>query len=319
MSTNPKRNKRKHVASTTDYDKPNLSTKRTKITDNEDYLPKPNSRPKKPLPTKQTQKQAKGEPEIIIARTETRLRRYRSSAPQSYLQIKDRALTQRLTVMGRERYGSDDIPEEKVSIAGSTGNLYTVIIGLVPECDCPHAKKGNQCKHIIYVMLRVLKAREDIAYQLALTSSELRTVFHHAPPIPSATVDPSSSSSNDEDTNRKPIEGECPICYTEFEPDLEAIVYCRHACGNNVHKECMKSWAAASSGCATCPMCRSVWSAMDISSTKTGEIDLSAAETEDGYRNVAAQLGISRQRDYSSYHQPWVSRRFGRDYRYSRY
>lgn len=84
-------------------------------------------------------------------------------------------------------------------------------------------------------MLRVLKARENLAYQLALLSSELREIFQHAPPIPSADKDAESS-----DGNRKPIEGECPICYTEFEKNRGEIVYCRGACGNNVHKTCMQ-------------------------------------------------------------------------------
>jgi uncharacterized Zn finger protein len=26
----------------------------------------------------------------------------------------------------------------------------------VPRCDCPHSKKGNQCKHIIFVRLTSL-------------------------------------------------------------------------------------------------------------------------------------------------------------------
>lgn len=40
---------------------------------------------------------------------------------------------------------------EKVQIVGTTGNLYEVVIGLVPRCTCPDSQKGNQCKHIIYV------------------------------------------------------------------------------------------------------------------------------------------------------------------------
>jgi hypothetical protein len=82
---------------------------------------------------------------------EKRLRRFRKHAPQSYMEIKGRALTQRLTVLNRERCGTDEIPEETIVMAGSTGNVYTQKIGLIPSCDCPHAKKGNQCKHIIYV------------------------------------------------------------------------------------------------------------------------------------------------------------------------
>ena len=29
---------------------------------------------------------------------------------------------------------------------------------------------------------------------------------------------------------------------------------------------------------------------------------------QDGYVNVASELGLSGQRDWSSYHQPWVER-----------
>jgi len=78
---------------------------------------------------------------------------FRAHAPQSYLEVKERALTQRLTIQDRTRNDADVIPEETVTIAGTTGNLYTVRIKEVPSCDCPHAKKGNQCKHIIYVSL----------------------------------------------------------------------------------------------------------------------------------------------------------------------
>ncbi|KAH7125431.1 hypothetical protein B0J11DRAFT_435078 [Dendryphion nanum] len=256
--------------------------------------------PRKRTSALKKKKPADGE---LLITEEKRLRRFRKHAPQSYIEIKQRALTQRLTVMGRERIGTDDIPEENVSIAGSTGNLYTVHIGLVPSCDCPHAKKGNQCKHIIYVMLRVLKAREETAYQLALLSPELRDLLAHAPAIPVA--DPDSEFT---DGNRKPIEGECPICYTEFDPATEAIVYCKASCGNNVHKECMQNWAKASRGMATCPMCRSAWPSQEFASSK---VDMQTAKTEEGYVNVASQLGLSGERDYSSYHEPWVRQQFG--------
>jgi hypothetical protein len=103
--------------------------------------------PKK-TPKKHSEKTTDGKTKVD---EEKRLKRFRKHAPQSYLEIKGRALTQRLTVLNRERCGTDEIPEEKIVMAGSTGNVYTQKIGLVPSCDCPHAKKGNQCKHIIYV------------------------------------------------------------------------------------------------------------------------------------------------------------------------
>jgi hypothetical protein len=242
---------------------------------------------------------------------EKRLKRYRTSAPQSYLAVKERALTQRLTVLSRERCGTDDLPEEKVVMAGSTGNVYTQIVRLQPSCDCPHAKKGNQCKHIIYVMLRVLKAREDIAYQLALTTSELREVLNNAPPIPGVDTD-TKDARGEQDGNRKPIEGECPICYDDLDPGKDAIVYCQTSCGNNVHKSCIQTWIAMANSKATCPYCRAKWAAEDVFDGKLGDIDTTGlARNEDGYVNVAGQLGISEERDYSTYHQFWVRGHLG--------
>ncbi|KAF2441424.1 hypothetical protein P171DRAFT_434126 [Karstenula rhodostoma CBS 690.94] len=268
--------------------------------------------------TKSTPKKAQGD---TGKDEEKRLRRFRSHPPQSYLVIKERALSQRLTVISRERVGTDDELEETVTMAGSTGNVYKQRIGHVPSCDCPHAKKGNQCKHIIYVMLRVLKAPENIAYQLALTSSELRDLFRHAPPIPSADSGTDDGNEAEMDGNRKKIEGECPICYCDFEPGKEPIVYCKAACGNNVHKSCMQSWIAAKgAGRATCPYCRAKWEDSDAGGSFSGKVDLQGARrTEEGYVNIASQLGLSGERDYSGYHRPWVRQQGYGGYSYGRH
>lgn len=59
----------------------------------------------------------------------------------------------RMYVIGRMRGGSEECPEERVDIVGTTGNIYHVFVGKEPTCTCPDARKGNQCKHIIYVSL----------------------------------------------------------------------------------------------------------------------------------------------------------------------
>ena len=244
---------------------------------------------------------------------EKRLRRHRVRAPGSYLEVKNRALTQRLTVLSRERCGTDKLPEERVVIAGSTGNVYTINVGLIPSCNCPHAKKGNQCKHTVYVMLRVLKAREDIAYQLALTSTELRELIKNAPLIPGVETNGNDKLCEEQDGNRKPIEGECPICYDELDSKNDEIVYCKASCGNNVHKACMQSWIqVATRGKATCPYCRATWDTEEAFDGKLGSVDTDGLpRNEDGYLNVAGQLGLSGERDYSTYHPFWVRRQFG--------
>ncbi|CAM1504716.1 Fc.00g023070.m01.CDS01 [Cosmosporella sp. VM-42] len=195
---------------------------------------------------------------------EKRLRKFRPQPPQAFQDVYARALSQRFYVLNRERCGSDECPREIVEMTGSTGNIYTVVIAEQPTCNCPHAQKGNQCKHVLYVsdyhlskicevMKRVLNAPYEHVYQLALVPSELRNIFAAAPPI-SAPRDAEAESNK-----RKPLESDCPICFCEFESQ-EAVVWCKAACGQNIHKQCFETWARTKTGGkVTCPFCRSQW------------------------------------------------------------
>jgi len=150
-------------------------------------------------------------------------------------------------------------------------------------------------------MSRVLRARFDFVYQLALLSSELRDIFASAPPI---VVDEEGHDNRDHvrGKRRKPIEGDCPICFSELDVEgSEAVVWCKTACGQNMHKECLDMWAAtkrqtttASFGGTradvTCPYCRSVWQS-DEDMAKN--IQRTGKPNREGYVNVADQLGIS--------------------------
>ncbi|KAI0975647.1 hypothetical protein F4678DRAFT_417940 [Xylaria arbuscula] len=250
--------------------------------------------------TKKTPTKSKNKKQAT-ANEEKRLRRFRAKAPQSFEVIYQRATEQRFYVLNRSRCGDSDCPEEDVEIAGSTGNVYNVHIARIPSCDCPHALSGNQCKHIIYVMSRVLRARLELVYQLALLSTELREIFDGAPPI--EMDGDSKKTSESQDPNRKQIEGDCPICFTPFEGP-EDTVYCRATCGQNIHKECFEMWAATKQrgtrGAVTCPMCRSPWQGDEDMVKK---IKNTGVAGPDGYVNVADQLGISGMRDHSTYYR----------------
>ena len=241
---------------------------------------------------------------------EKRLKRWRDHAPQSYQEIRARALTQRMFVLDRYRDTSnDEHPTETISMAGTTGNVYNITVDKVPSCNCPHARKGNQCKHIVYVLARVLRVPEHLEYQLAFLSSELREIFAKAPALPIEQAD-----STEKDGNRKSVEGECPICCVDFEPEnsKEEIVYCKAACGNNIHKDCFQQWAATKKGEeVTCPFCRTAWQGDEET---LNNVVGKGRVTDEGYVNVAEQLGMSGRRDYSTYHQQWVRRQFGYDY-----
>ena len=135
-------------------------------------------------------------------------------------------------------------------------------------------------------MKRVLNAPYEHVYQLALLPSELRTIFAAAPPINAP------EAADAESNKRKPLEGDCPICFCEFEPQ-EAVVWCKTACGQNIHKQCFEMWARTKTGGkVTCPFCRSQWQGdEDVSKVRR-----EAGVLDEGYINVADQLGISRER-----------------------
>ncbi|KAG5992864.1 hypothetical protein E4U54_003521, partial [Claviceps lovelessii] len=223
---------------------------------------------------------------------EKRMRRFRSSAPQAFHDVYQRALSQRFYVLQRSRGGTEECPEETCEVAGSTGNVYSVEISQTPRCTCPHALKDNHCKHIIYILARVLQAPYHYVYQRALLSSELREIFAHAP---GGGVDGAESAGPSSRSKRKSIEGDCPICFCAFDAQSpESIVWCRAACGQNMHQECFEMWARTKmGGGVTCPFCRSIWQG---DAEMVNKVEKSRGTVREGYINVADQLGISTER-----------------------
>ncbi|KAK4197128.1 hypothetical protein QBC40DRAFT_342195 [Triangularia verruculosa] len=257
---------------------------------------------------------------------EKRLRRFRPKPPQSFHELYSRALTQRFFVLSRTRTTPSPLepnpaPSEAIELTGSTGNIYTVTISQVPSCSCPHFASGKapQCKHIIYALSRVLRARFDYVYQLAFLTFELAEIFAGAPAIVN-NLDAGGDANEDGDGKRKPIEGDCPICFEEFDTAAnkkEEIVWCKAACGQNIHKQCFDMWAATKRGQGrgevTCPYCRSAW-AKESEGELVKKVQKEKGKMNaDGYVNVAEQLGISPVRDTSSYSRWWSGH--SRDYR----
>ncbi|KAL2837669.1 hypothetical protein BJX68DRAFT_272964 [Aspergillus pseudodeflectus] len=244
--------------------------------------------------------------------SERRARRFRKAPPKSFQERLERAVTQRMFVVGQTVDGADGVPEMKFDMVGSTGNLYRTTIGKEPTCSCPDGAKGNQCKHICYVLVKVLKAPIHLQYQLAFLSTELSEIYENSP----LRHVKEKAEESETDGKRKPVEGDCPICFMEFEPGKENIIWCRAACGNNVHANCFQKWAATqNSRGVRCVYCRSPWQVEDADG-RVG-MDLEQLRTqgqvgEDGYINVASQMGMSGERDYSTYHQHWVRRQFSR-------
>lgn len=166
----------------------------------------------------------------------------------------------------------------------ATGNVYNVVIGRHPSCDCPDAAKGNLCKHHLFIMLRVLRlATNDYrVWQRALLPSEavevlsgnsstrdldggtfasesLQSAYRAASGLPS------KSEASPSQQPERPVEGECPICFDDLTDGgngstaEKAIDTCR-TCRQHMHQECFAKWASSRRGVAlTCVYCRSPW------------------------------------------------------------
>ena len=148
------------------------------------------------------------------------------------------------------------------------------------------------------MLLRTLKAPEEIAMQLALLPSELRRVFAAAPPLMCGL------GSDLTDGYRKPLDEECPICLENvIEPGAaepsEPLVFCMAVCGNSMHLKCFAEWAEAKlatiDSVVPCPICRCEWQF----DKRLGKDDVKRIVRQAGrdngnhYVNIAYELGLS--------------------------
>lgn len=125
----------------------------------------------------------KGVVVVAAAAAEKRLRRYRSRPTRKIQDRIDRAASQRLYLVhtedGPPQHPEHGGPSCKFSVLGSTGSLYTVVLSRVPTCGCPDHLKGNLCKHILFVLTKVvgLPVDSELVYQDALLTSELESIL----------------------------------------------------------------------------------------------------------------------------------------------
>ena len=98
------------------FDNQSPGKKSRKVQETHEVIDLTADSPKKPSPSKR-----KGKRDSDAPAEEKRLRQFRKKAPQTYLVVKERALTQRLTVLSRERCGEYDAPGEKVMVGVAQG------------------------------------------------------------------------------------------------------------------------------------------------------------------------------------------------------
>ncbi|KDQ28578.1 hypothetical protein PLEOSDRAFT_1102621 [Pleurotus ostreatus PC15] len=139
-----------------------------------------------PPPVKRARKAAPKTQDPDAPPPEKRLAIFKKKCPQNILERVHRVMQQRFFMVDRRRNGHE--LREEFSVLGSTGNVYTVTIDKVPSCTCPDSLKGNHCKHILFIFLKVLQVTQASGhwYQKALLTSELQDIFSQAPVAPNA-------------------------------------------------------------------------------------------------------------------------------------
>ena len=250
-----------------------------------------------------------------VAAVEKRAKRYRSAPTNSIRQRIDRARTQRLYLVQRTDFENG---QGKFVVLGSTGNVYEVVIAEIPHCSCPDHAKGNLCKHILFVMLKVvgLDPSSPLVYQAAYLQSELREIFallqsrrvggsvlaNEKVQSKYASLQGGGSDDPQNGVARKSLDADsdCPICFDNMEAG-SSLTYCKATCGANFHSACIQRWLNQNRHKPTCPNCRQEW--VDENTKKGVGLE--------GYANLGALQGQSPVRDTSTYSEwsPYGKRR----------
>jgi hypothetical protein len=247
---------------------------------------------------------------------EKRLKRFRSSCPNGIQQRIERAKTQRMFLVQK-----DDEAQTltcQFVILGSTGNLYTVKIAKVASCTCPDHQKGNLCKHILFVLLKVMAINPSspLIYQAAWLRFELQEMFDQmtqryqqvsgavmANSLVRATFakfekgEQAPAAEDDDGTNvarRQQVkeDDDCPICFDVLQGGGDKITFCRANCGANFHQGCINHWLRQHRTNPTCPICREAW---EDGKPKVG------TPIKEGFTNLGRLQGQSPYRDTSTY------------------
>jgi hypothetical protein len=166
---------------------------------------------------------------------------------------------------------------------GSTGNLYSCVVGTRVTCTCPDAvRSAGMCKHALLVKHRVLKIplHSQLLCQSSYLAHELAYIYAHAPAAPGGSVvaaegvraayaratgrdaglsgdAPGSTASVAQPSastiaaaaaalaaRRRSVD-ECSDCAVCYEELGGSLPTLTWCvqCGNNLHAECMTMWA----------------------------------------------------------------------------
>ncbi|KAK9142100.1 hypothetical protein Syun_011500 [Stephania yunnanensis] len=196
--------------------------------------------------------------------------RHRSRPMQPIADRIVRALHHRLLLLHRSASGSD------FYILGATGNVYTVTLSTAPSCSCPD--RTVPCKHILFVLLRVLglslndtclRRRTLRPCQLnrllgarvspeTLAGARTREKFHELF-SQMARVGPPPPRAKSGVRGWRHVSGVFGANGGGGGGGSSTVVACG-TCRNPVHVECLLTWRRSRGRrAATCVICRAKW------------------------------------------------------------
>lgn len=211
----------------------------------------------------------------------TRALPFRSKPTAAY--EASRAELQRTTLFLVARNGPSVFSIKDASISphgengsSSSGVSYKVVIGNPHSCTCGYNSNNELCIHQLFCLLKVLRVPDThpLSYQLALTDTETDQVLNGIL-ASSGTRNRQRGSSSRRNTNvivapgdlvaRQEVDDNeehiCPICQDDVSPS-QALTWCRKGCGNNIHANCMQTFAQykiSNREPVVCPLCREQW------------------------------------------------------------
>ncbi|KAK9801952.1 hypothetical protein WJX73_009971 [Symbiochloris irregularis] len=280
-----------------------------------------------PEPTPKKERKEKKEPKPKVVKEQRigpagKAVKYSAKPCKATKERMDRALPgsgHRMFLLSRAtlaQAGSEGGAKEQFDILGATGNVYKVTVAKSPSCTCPDAqRRGDLCKHYLYVMIRVLRlaADDDLVWQRGLLTEEVDAVLsgqrstrtvdrgvmasaalveaHRRMCGTTAPAQPADDSSAPGlPPGQRPITGDCPVCYDDLDGcSTDQVVFCK-SCGNNCHKQCFERWSAAKRGQGvTCVWCRAPWAdALPSPSASSGAyVNLASHTNHYGARNTS--------------------------------
>jgi hypothetical protein len=169
----------------------------------------------------------------------------------------ERALRQRIFLMTAQQVSESHYAFE---LMGTSGRAYTLsLIANEPvTCSCPDCSQtGHFCKHLIFLLMRVLhvptNAYEQGTQRMPPNSTMQACKALLLCPVWKSPLSPIVCE------RKEYTEDDCPVCCESFaDTAYEATVWCKISCGRSIHKECWIQWMRVGKA-SSCVMCRADW------------------------------------------------------------